>query len=221
MVARSEQAAVVTTPEQRRVVLVGGGGHAAVCLDVLRAAGHEILGYIANDPSELDLVHLGDDSTINELSTTECSIFVAVGDNKLRMRLIQNAALRGHRFARAVSPNAVVSASVTIGECSVIMPGVVINARTTIGVGVIVNTSASIDHDGRVGDFAHIAPGCHLAGSVSVGSGAFLGVGVSVIPGRSIGDWAIVGAGAAVVTDIAPSVTAVGVPARPLIATAD
>jgi len=198
------------------VIMLGGGGHAAVCLDVFRAAGVEVVGYLAAEAGDLDLEYLGDDSHVSDLNPEDCRIFVAIGSNRLRRTLTQMAAEHGHRFACAVSPNAVLSPSVSVGPGAVIMPGAVINARTSIGAGVIVNTCASIDHDGSISDFVHVAPGCHLAGSVSVGTGAFLGVGTSVIPGRSIGEWATVGAGGVVVHDIEPSVTAVGVPARPL-----
>ena len=93
------------------------------------------------------------------------------------------------------------------------MHGAVIGAYARLGKGVIVNTSASVDHDCVVEDFAHLAPGTHLAGNVTVGSGAFLGVGVSVVPHRRIGEWSTVGAGATVIRDVPEASTAVGTPA--------
>jgi UDP-3-O-[3-hydroxymyristoyl] glucosamine N-acyltransferase len=40
------------------------------------------------------------------------------------------------------------------------MANAVINAGTFIKDGVIINTSASIDHDCLIDDFAHISPNC-------------------------------------------------------------
>jgi len=73
-----------------------------------------------------------------------------------------------------------------------------------------------VDHDCRIGDFVHLAPGVRLAGEVTVGEGALIGIGASVLPGVCIGAWDVVGAGAVVTEDVAPGVTVVGVPARPL-----
>jgi acetyltransferase EpsM len=59
-----------------------------------------------------------------------------------------------------------------------------------------------------------MAPGVRLAGGVSIGQGAFLGIGSAVVPSVHVGNWATVGAGAAVLQDVPPETTVVGVPAR-------
>ena len=198
----------------RPVVLVGGGGHAAVCLDVFRSAGREVLGYVAPRPSSLDLRHLGDDSNLDRVLADGCDAFVAIGDNAVRLQIVRSLLGRGHTVASVASAHAVVSPSAAVGSGSIVMPGAVVNARTRLADAVIVNTSASVDHDGSVGDGAHIAPGCHLAGAVTIGEGAFLGAGVIVIPERSIAPWSIVGAGAVVTSDLDERGLYVGVPAR-------
>jgi acetyltransferase-like isoleucine patch superfamily enzyme len=90
-----------------------------------------------------------------------------------------------------------------------------VNAAAEIGRGVIVNTSASVDHDCRVGEFAHLAPGSVLGGEVVVGARAFVGLGARILPCVTIGEEAVVGAGAVVLRDVPPGATVVGVPARP------
>ena len=97
--------------------------------------------------------------------------------------------------------------------------GAVIQPDTTLGAHVIVNTGATIDHDGILADYVHVAPGAHLAGGVRLGEGVFMGIATSTMPGTSVGAWATVGAGAAVVRDLPGNVTAVGVPARSLSST--
>jgi acetyltransferase-like isoleucine patch superfamily enzyme len=104
---------------------------------------------------------------------------------------------------------------VEIGEGTVIFAGVILQPRTRIGSHVIVNTAASVDHDGLLEDFVHVAPGARLSGQVTIREGALMGVGSAAIPGTTVGAWAVVGAGGAVVADVAPGATALGVPARP------
>jgi UDP-perosamine 4-acetyltransferase len=200
------------------VVVVGAGGHAAVCIDVLAAAGAEVRGVVDDraPADDLPVPFLGDDVWLAHALTagTAEAVFVAIGSNRRRAEVQRRLEALGARLVVAVHPSAVVSPTATLQPGAVVMPGAVVNARTRIGRGAIVNTAASVDHDGDIGDYTHIAPGSHLAGNVTTGEGAFLGVGASVVPGASIGAWATVGAGAAVVGDIAAGLTAVGVPAR-------
>jgi len=202
-----------------RVVVIGGGGHAKVIVDLLLAAGrYSIAGCVERKPeacSDLGIPLLGDDLRLPEIYRDGVRYaFVAIGDNRVRRRLSARAVELGFELANAVSPTAILSPRVKLGAGIAIMAGVVINACSQIGDGVIVNTGATIDHDCAIGAWAHIAPGSNLAGCVRVGEGAFLGVGCRVIPGVSIGEWTTVGAGGVVIHDLPAEVTAIGVPAR-------
>lgn len=203
--------------ERALVVVLGTGGHAAVCLDVLRTAGHEVAGCLgpAGSGRPLQVPVLGDDSLLARLRADGVTrAFVAVGDNGLRRRLMRAVADQGLELVAAVSPAATVSSEATIAPGAVVMPGAVVNAYARIGRGAIVNTGATVDHDCRIGDYVHVAPGVNVAGTVTVGEGAFLGVGCSVVPELTIGEWSVVGAGSLVLRDIPPQVVAFGAPAR-------
>lgn len=94
------------------------------------------------------------------------------------------------------------------------MAGVVINARASIGEGVIVNTSSSVDHDCKLDGYCHIGVGAHLAGTVYVGKETFVGAGAIIINNINIGENVILGASATVISDICEQGTYVGTPAR-------
>ena len=68
------------------------------------------------------------------------------------------------------------------------MANAVINPGTFIKEGVIINSSASIDHDCVIECFSHISPNCSLSGNVRVGKFTHLGTGTSVHPGINIGN---------------------------------
>jgi UDP-perosamine 4-acetyltransferase len=206
-------------PKQHPVIILGAGGHAKVIIDLLRAGGcYTIAGLLDPDPSPrsvLGVPVIGSDSALAKIRQEGVvHAFIAVGENSLRSALAQDVIRGGFVLINAVSPNAVLAPSVRLGSGVAIMPGAVINADSVVSDLAIVNTAASIDHDGDIGYCSHIAPGCAIAGNVSVGRLAFLGVGVSVIPGVSIGERAIIGSGACVVRDIPPGARARGVPAR-------
>jgi UDP-perosamine 4-acetyltransferase len=201
------------------VVIIGSGGHAKVVIELLRAEGkYQIKGCTGLGEGDFvlgDVPILGTDSVLPTLLANGAEkAFVAIGDNHLRLRLLAQVSEMGFEIINAVSPNAVVSPSATLGRGIAIMAGAIINASAEIGDGAIINTNAAVDHDCRIGSGAHIGPGSALAGKVEVGRESFLGTGTCVIRGVRIGGRAIVGAGSVVVRDLPDDVTAMGVPAR-------
>ena len=199
------------------VYVVGAGGHGKVVVSTLQAAGFAVEGVFDDDPRKDGAVVLGVPvlGTIEALETHErCRAVLAIGDNAFRKELAER--LRGVEWVTAVHPTAVVHPSVQVAAGTVIFAGAVIQPDTVIGVHGIVNTAATVDHDGVLGDYVHVAPGVHLAGEVRLGDGVFLGVGASVVSGRAVGDWSTVGAGGVVVRDVPAGVVAVGVPAQPV-----
>jgi UDP-perosamine 4-acetyltransferase len=201
------------------VVVIGSGGHAKVVIELVQAEGkYQILGCtgLAETGFVLgDIPILGTDTVLPAvLAKGVKNAFVAIGDNHLRLRLLSQVSEMGFRLINAVSPNAVVSPSATLGRGIAIMAGAVINASAKIGDGAIINTNAGVDHDCCIGNGAHIGPGSALAGNVEVGRESFLGIGTCVLPRIRIGNRAIIGAGSVVTRDIPDEVTAMGVPAR-------
>ena len=209
---------MITDSSERPVVLLGGGGHAAVCADVLTACGWTVEGYFGPpETSESDLTRLGSDEDIRYwIGDPRPDLFVAVGDNALRLRLTDLARDAGWRIPPAVSPRAAVSPSATIGRGALVMPGAILNAWSRVGEGAIVNSGAVVEHHVQLGQMSHVAPHATLTGRVVVGERAFVGAGATVIPGVRVGDQCVVGAGATVTRDIASGLVVVGTPARPV-----
>lgn len=203
----------------------GGGGHGKVVADLVREAGHEVVGFIDSDPQKLGtIVEPGgvrvtyiqkDFSSIlheNRLPARVDAIAIAIGDNATRLRCYRK--LQAEWVPAVVHPSAVVSSSVRIGSGTVVAAGGVINPDAVIGVAAIVNTGAIIEHDCVLGNGTHVSPGAVLAGGVHIGDRSWIGAGATVIPGVQIGTDVTIGAGSVVIRDIPDGVTAVGVPAR-------
>ena len=206
--------------DQTPVLVVGAGGHALVSIEVLREAGHAVRGCVASRIGaaeglvRLGVPVLGTDVDLPDLLTGGPAVFVAVGANDARQRLIETCLRAGGTLVTALSPAAVVSPSASIEPGSLVMPGAVVNAMASIGQGAVINTGATVEHECVVRDAVHVAPGAVLAGNVQVGEGALVGLGARVAPGLRIGRWAVVGAGAVVVSDVPDGATVVGIPAR-------
>ncbi len=189
-----------------------------MCLEILEDSGWVVSGCLSSDASAipgLPVPVLGLDSELEDrIAGGAADVFVAVGDNTVRMEIGRRVLVAGGRLVTAVSPHAVVSASAVLGAGSVVMPGAVINAGSVLGMLVIVNTNATVDHDSLLEDGTHVAPGACLAGGVHVGAGTLIGIGANVLPGTQIGERAIVAAGAVVTGNVDVGVTVGGVPAR-------
>ena len=122
----------------------------------------------------------------------------------------------GFNSVTLAHPSAMIEKGAMIGPGSQLMAGTVIGPEVRLGKCCIVNTKASVDHDGIIGDGAEISPGATLCGMVTVGENVWIGAGATILPGVKIGPDAIVGAGAVVNRDVAEKTTVVGVPAKPL-----
>ena len=144
---------------------------------------------------------------------------VAVGSASARLAMAARATGAGLRATRLIHRDVEMSETVQVGLGSIICAGSALTVDITIGEHVHVNLDCTVGHDAVLEDYATLAPGVHVSGWVRIERGAYIGTGASIINGASatpivVGAAAIIGAGAVVTKDIAPGVTAVGVPAR-------
>lgn len=196
--------------EITKVILQGGGQHALVVIDCLLSQGAEVVALF--DPKFDD--HLFDIPQRGEYDPDfepNAAAIIAIGENAIRKRV---AGKTKHKFTNAIHSSVIFSRYAIIGTGNMILQGAIVQAQTTIGNHVIINTGSQVDHDCVVEDYTHLAPGVVLCGNVRIGEGAFVGAGAIVLPGKTIGAWATVGAGAVVVDDIPDHAVAVGNPAR-------
>jgi len=115
----------------KEVVIIGSGGHAKVVIELVRAEGkYQIKGCTGLGERGFvlgDIPILGSDSVLPAmLANGARKAFVAIGDNHLRLRLLAQVSEMGFEIINAVSPNAVVSPSATLGRGIAIMAGAII-----------------------------------------------------------------------------------------------
>jgi len=140
----------------------------------------------------------------------------AIGDPKVRKKVVQPLEDMGYKFATLIHPSVRMSRYVTIGEGSIICAGTLLTTNIHIGKHSILNLDCKVGHDTMLGDYASLMPGVNIAGEVRVGEGCYFGLNACVINRVTVGEWSVIGAGATVVKDIPSRVVAVGVPAKPI-----
>ena len=211
---------------EERFLVWGGGGHGKVVADAIRAAGHQLIGFIDADAAKQRqlaepgggrvicsedqfLQHLQASGTLPAGAT---AVALAIGSNSIRHRCLR--ALEGMDLPVLVHPTAEVSPSATVASGTIVMARAVINADARVGSGCIINTGAIVEHDCLIGTAVHVSPGGVLAGGVRLGDRCWIGSGAVVLPQRRVGEDAVVGAGAVVVHDVEGSTVVAGNPAR-------
>jgi UDP-perosamine 4-acetyltransferase len=208
---------------QHNCIILGGGGHARVLIDSLQMVGEvNILGIL--DPDEKlwgksmqDIPILGNDERLPECIKQGADSFIvglgSIGNFQERQRLYSYALSLELEPLPVIHPTATCSRWAKVGLGLQMLPRSIINAGAIIGDNVILNSGAIVEHDCVLGDHVHVATGAQLASGVRLGEGVHIGAGATVRQLISVGEGALVGCGAAVVKDVPPYTTVVGVPA--------
>lgn len=209
-----------------KCIVLGAGSHARVVLDALILEGsREVVGVIDPAPGLkgsriLGVEVLGGNECLPGLLDSGVRTAVlgigGVGDNRLRARVFNETTASGFDIVGVVHRSAVLSPFASVDPTAQILAGAHVGPMAVIGRGAIVNTSAIVEHDCRVGAFVHVASGAVLGGNVALGDFSHVGSGAVVRQSLSVGTAAVVGSGATVVRDVSDGDVVVGVPARSL-----
>jgi len=208
----------VGTVAQTWIIGAGGMGRETLC--VYRDAGREaeVGGFLEERCAAPGRLVNGkpvqDWSTLAALPAGT-RLIAAIG-SVARGRLIAAAEAAGFGFDTIVHPSASRSTWVDVGEGCIVCAQCVLTTQVAIGAHTIVNLACTVSHDVTIGRLVTLSPGVHVAGRVTIEDEVFVGVGAVIVDGVRVGRGAVIGAGAVVTKDVAPGVTAVGVPARPL-----
>lgn len=156
---------------ENKLLIVGAGGHGQVVLDIAQSTkeyekicflddgkniGDKVLGY--------EIVGRIEDGHLYRNQFTHA--IIAIGNNDIRLKLSKKFAELGYILPVLAHQSSVISNYSKVGQGSVIMPNVVINANTVVGKYTIINTGSIVEHGCVVGD------GAHLSYRVLLGSGA-------------------------------------------------
>jgi sugar O-acyltransferase (sialic acid O-acetyltransferase NeuD family) len=211
------------------IAIRGAGGFAkevAVLLEQINAQAPEplwrILGFIDADDRRKGQMHgkypiLGGDDYLREQSEP-LAVALAIGTPEPNAAVAADLlTLPQLSFPTLVHPSAIFDApTVELGRGVIVSAGCLLTTDIVIGDFTILNLGVTVGHDCRIGAHCVLNPHVDVAGGTVIGDRCLLGSGAVVLQLRTIGAGATVGAGAVVTTDVAPSVTVAGVPARPL-----
>ncbi len=145
----------------KQIILLGAGGHAAVIMDCLKAqiehgAAIKIKGLL-DDSGKTEWMGypiLGTTDLADQFNDGQTAFILAIGSNEVRERLAKRYSHLS--FYTVIHPSAIIGTDVTIGEGTVVMPRVVMNANAQVGCHAIINTGVIVEHDFNDGQTAFI-----------------------------------------------------------------
>ena len=191
------------------IILIGAGGHAKSCIDVIEQQDKFKIAGLIGKKEELGrkvcgYSIFGIDNDLPELFKKYTNAHISIGqiDTGKRNNIYNQILNLGFSLPTIISPNAYVSDHADIGNGSIVMHGVIINAGVKIGNNCIINTKALIEHDVQIDDGCHISTNSILNGNVKIGTGSFIGSSACIKNNISIGRNCIIGMGLSVRQDV-------------------
>ena len=211
----------------KNIVIIGAGGLAREVQHVIEKINHKknqwnLIGFIDENLDNKGNLLNGDkiignfDDLAQNIINQELYYVCAIGNTKIKKRLVKQAKENNLKPATLVDPDIFISKSVAINEGSVIYGNTNLTTNIDIGKHVIINPGCTIGHDVVVEDYAIVLPGARVSGNVTIGECSTIGASSTVIQNLIVGKNSFVGAGAVVTKNIDESVTVVGCPARPI-----
>tara|TARA_B100001939_G_C16918369_1_gene608050 strand:+ start:971 stop:1597 length:627 start_codon:yes stop_codon:yes gene_type:complete len=195
---------------KRNLIIIGKGNHSKVVLEIIK------------EKKDLKLILHIDGKNLNQLKEiykkTKKKLYchIAIGSNYVRNKIYKKLI---HKFPKIKfitlkSKKAIISEITSIGEGSLIMPGVIINTQSEIGKNCIINTGSIIEHDNFFDDFSSCGPGVVTGGNVIVEKFSHLGIGSVVLNNCKIGLNTIIGANSTVIKNCKKNCTYIGSPVK-------
>lgn len=181
------------------LIIVGAGGHGRCCLDIAREKYDDIVflddalvGKIINDCKVI-----GNMDYMSLLYGKYTNIFIAIGNNKVRMDLIIKAQKIGFNIINLISSRSHISRYAKIGYGSVIFPNVVIEANAFIGDGCVICANSVINHDATIKDYCLVNSSSIVRPTALLNS--FSHIGCSCLIGKEIEESSVIEDGKVVV----------------------
>jgi sugar O-acyltransferase (sialic acid O-acetyltransferase NeuD family) len=199
------------------LIIIGAGGQAVSVANVALSAGFAIRCFVDQARQGSSLMGspvIGAVAEWRDLGS--CALAIAMGDNAARQRVYQELTVQhaGLQFPCLIHRSAVVSSFVEIGEGTVVMPGAIVGPNTLVGRFCVINTRASIDHDGSMQDFSSLGPAAVTGGTVQLGERCAVGIGAVLKHRVKVGNDSVVGAHSYLNKDLPSFRVAYGTPAR-------
>ena len=123
----------------KQLVIIGASGHGKVVADIAKRNGYEDICFLDDNPLAKECGGYPVIGSSQDIDKCDRDMFVAIGNARIRKRIMEQLEAKGKYIPTLIHPNAVIGEHVSIGCGTVVVAGAVINPCTTIGKGCIIN----------------------------------------------------------------------------------
>lgn len=205
-----------------KAVIIGAGTYGAVYAAYLKNS-YDIIGFL-DDKEKLHgktvegLKVLGGTASLPSLKAKGLTkVFVPIGNNKVRVKILSNAIDLGFDIPSFIHPSCMIHETVKIGKGVYALPGAQIMPYTIVEDFCMLSMGVNVAHHVTLSKGVFLSQGVNVGASIFLGARVFCGIGSTIMTGvKTVGEDALIGGGAMVIRDVASSAKVVGNPAREL-----
>lgn len=203
-------------------IIIGAGTYGEVYLSYLREAGVNVVGFIDDNPGmHHKQIHgvpvLGGREALEGLAKSHGveAVYCPIGNNRVRVELLDEACKLGYKTPNYIHPTAIVSTDATLGEGVYILPGSIVMPYATIGNYTMISMGVKVAHHSRLDRGVFLSTGCNFGASIVAEECAYCGIASTIMTGvKRLGHDSLIGAGAVVIKDVPERAIVAGVPAK-------
>ena len=203
-----------------KCIIIGAGTYGQVYKEYLQSY-YDVTGYYDDDNTLhgnlIDGVEVKGSvkDAIEKESKTDTSVFVPIGNNPVRIKILKEFVLNGFDTPSFIHENTIIHSSVKIGKAVYILPGTCIMPLSVIGDYTMISMGVNIAHHNTIGEGSFFSQGSNIGASINVKELAYVGISATLMTGvKSVGIDCLVGAGAVVIKDVPDKAIVAGVPAK-------
>jgi acetyltransferase EpsM len=208
-----------------KIIIYGTGQIGSVVNNILKDAGHEIVGYVDDNISlhskKINGVQVFGGGKWLLKKKGYDRVCLGVGTINSRKKILNWLSKYKIPLISAIHPSVIISSDVKIGKSVTIGANSLVYGNTKIGLGTFIGPSVTVSHDTDIGKFCLISVGSIIGARVCIQEEVFIGSGSILTPKRLRIDSkllvqknAIIGAGSLVIDDVLKRDKVVGVPAK-------
>lgn len=174
MLQKSERVYLeVTMMNNRNLIIVGAGQYSRIAEEVAETADFEKIDFLDDSVPEA----IGTFSDMGKFVNEYSNAIVAIGNAKLRGRLIQELEECGYTIATLIHPRAYVSPFASVMKGCIIEPMAVIQTGTILKAGVFASAGSIVNHDCVIGEVCHLDVGSVVKSNSTIPAGTKLDAG--------------------------------------------
>ena len=202
----------------QKAIIMGAGTYGQVYAEYLKAE-YNVIGYIDDNENLVGntingIKVLGNRNFLFQNIDKNTAVFVPIGNNDIRVKLLQNLHNAGFSTPSFIHPHTQIHDSVKIGKAVYVLPATNIMPFTTIDNYVMVSIGANIAHHNHINEGCFFSHGVNIGAFVTIGEKAYVSAAATVILKVKVGKNALIGAGAVVIKDVPDNAVMAGVPAK-------